>query len=108
MGGTLGFGVFLELNDGFPNIAAYYERAQARPSYTMAGAEFLPIWKKGLTSARIRTVSVVVTSAVLVISLMAFYYRTSLLQTGPTLRRLWLMPLIGLAALILIKFFRSI
>ena len=70
--------------------------------------EFLPIWKKGLTSARIRTVSIVVTSAVLVISLMAFYYRTSLLQTGSTLRRLWLMPVIGLAALILIKFFRSI
>lgn len=70
--------------------------------------EFLPMWRKGITSARIRLVAVVVTSVVLVISLMAFYYRASLLRGGTMVPRLWLLPIIGLAALIFIKWFRSV
>ena len=70
--------------------------------------EFLPMWRKGITSARIRLVGVVTTSVVLVISLMAFYYRASLLRGGTVFSRLWLLPLFGMAALILIRFCRSI
>ncbi|MEI8381689.1 MAG: hypothetical protein WCJ09_16290 [Planctomycetota bacterium] len=69
--------------------------------------EFLPMWRKGITSARIRLVAVVTTSVALVISLMAFYYRASLLRGGTVVLRLWLLPFIGLAAMIVIKWFRS-
>lgn len=30
--------------DGYPNLAAYWERAQQRPSYAKVKAEFEPIW----------------------------------------------------------------
>lgn len=70
--------------------------------------EFLPMWRKGITTARIRLVAIVTTSVVLVISLMAFYYRATLLRGGSVFSRLWLLPVIGLAALIIIRYCRSI
>lgn len=70
--------------------------------------EFLPMWRKGITAARIRLVAVVTTSVVLVISLMAFYYRAILLRGGSLLSRMWLLPLLGLASLIVVRFCRSI
>ena len=36
--GVLGFGSYLGMNDGFPNIAAYLERVHARPAYQRAHA----------------------------------------------------------------------
>ena len=38
VGGVLGFGAFLGMNDGFPNVAAYLERLHARPAYQRAEA----------------------------------------------------------------------
>lgn len=38
VGSTLDFAQFLEMNDGFPNIAAYIERLHARPAYGKANA----------------------------------------------------------------------
>lgn len=70
--------------------------------------EFLPMWRRGITTARIRLVAIVTTSVVLVISLMAFYSRAILLRGGSVFSRLWLLPLFGMAALILIRFCRSI
>lgn len=36
VGGVCQFGAFLGMNDGFPNIAAYLERLQARPAFQAA------------------------------------------------------------------------
>lgn len=55
--------------------------------------EFLPLWRQGITSDRIRLVGVVVSSLVLVISLLAFYHRGRLL----TNRLIRLRCLTGLA-----------
>ena len=38
VGGVCNFGVFLGMNDGFPNIAAYLERLNARPALQRANA----------------------------------------------------------------------
>jgi glutathione S-transferase len=38
MGGTLGFGAFLEMNDGFPNIGAYLGRIMSRPAAVKANS----------------------------------------------------------------------
>jgi glutathione S-transferase len=38
VGGVLGFGAFLSMNDGFTNCAAYLERLHARPAYQRANA----------------------------------------------------------------------
>lgn len=37
--------------DAFPNVVAYWKRAQERPSYAKVRAEFEPIWK-GMMAAR--------------------------------------------------------
>lgn len=36
--GVCGFGVYLGMNDGFPNVAAYLERTNARPAQQRANA----------------------------------------------------------------------
>lgn len=38
VGGVCGFGAYLGMNDGFPNIAAYLERLHARPAYQKANS----------------------------------------------------------------------